>query len=649
VAAGTSIDHELLLRKKSGELIWVRTIISPIRGPSGDVSGFIGVGFDSTALHNLSESDPPNLPFHIILAEIPGFIYRSILRSDGRFETVYLSPSASQFLGDSINFDPGLLTRQIHPDDRHGWDAAIQDSAKTLGPFSAEVRLVLPAGGVRWIRTASRPVRHANGDLIWDGLALDITAEKASDLERSYLSHHDKLTGLANRDLFRTRLRQAIDRIALDETTIGVFCLDLDDFKEVNDSCGVAAGDEVLRQTARRLSAFAEAAGGSVARLGADEFAVLMPLTGPPWAVETIARSLCETVVEPLDIQGQDLVVHGSVGAALFPSPDPAQQTVASDVGEELMKRVDLALHAAKQEEPGGFRVYEANLDHRLRHRVALRQSLTRAIADEQFELHYQPIVNLDTGIIAGAEALVRWNHPQLGLQRPDAFIPLAESSGLIVPLGAWVMKQALRQGSHWRRTGLTVGAVAINLSGAQLRRGLHSPGPDFLAVVEAPLVETGADPTGYEFELTESTLIDSSDETLTILRGLKAMGFRIAIDDFGTGHASFRYLRDLVFDKVKIDRSFVSRIGEDAESESIVAAMIRLPRLLGATVVAEGVESAAQRDFLFEHGCEFGQGYLFSPPVRAEDFGWMLGQAFVLPVRRGRSAPLSVAAARGA
>jgi EAL domain-containing protein (putative c-di-GMP-specific phosphodiesterase class I) len=249
----------------------------------------------------------------------------------------------------------------------------------------------------------------------------------------------------------------------------------------------------------------------------------------------------------------------------------------------------------------------------------------------EQFELHYQPIVVLGSGAIAGAEALVRWNHPTLGIQYPETFIPMAEASGLILPLGDWVLGQALKQGAAWRRQGLPVGRIAINLSCLQLRRGPQRP--DFLLAVEAALADTGADPHGFDFELTEGTIIESSEEIVSTLRALKAMGFGISIDDFGTGHASFRYLRDLLFDKVKVDKSFIGGIGEDGESEAIVSAMIRLVRMLGAQVVGEGVESALHRDFLCEQGCDFAQGYLFSPPVGAEAFAAMVRSGLTLPL----------------
>jgi diguanylate cyclase (GGDEF)-like protein/PAS domain S-box-containing protein len=632
LSLGSPVAKDFLNYRKSGEPFWNRATLAPIRGDAGKITGLLVVSVDSTADHAHPGFAGQDVQVQRILRNMPGYIYRQVINSNHDLQMSYLSPSVAPFLGEDPERGAGVFFRHIHPDDVEGYFAAVRASAETLAAFKEEFRMVSSEGAVRWVRSEAQAVRHPNGDIVWDGLALDITAEKTSELERSYLSLHDKLTGLANRELFRNRLRQAIDRAGVDESRLGVFIIDLDAFQEVNDSRGQLAGDEVLRQIGRRLQALVDDRFGTVARLGGDEFAVLVPALDQPSALEAIARELCAEVRRPVVIENSALVLEGSLGASVFPPADPSRQFRTSDVGEEIMKQADLALHAAKKEEPGSFRVYETGLDDRFRNRIALRQSLTAAIAERQFELHYQPFVSLVSGEILGAEALVRWRHPTLGFQRPEAFIPLAESSGLIVPLGEWVLGEALRQGESWRRRGLSAGRIAINLSGVQLRRSPQLQRPDFLAIVEKLLADTGADPRGFEFELTEGIIIESSTETLSVLKSLKTLGFKITIDDFGTGHANFRYLRDFVVDKVKIDRSFIARIGEDSETEAIVAAMIRLTRVLGAQVVAEGVESAFQRDFLIEQGCEFGQGYLFSVPVAAEDFSWMLQQRMSFP-----------------
>jgi EAL domain-containing protein (putative c-di-GMP-specific phosphodiesterase class I) len=287
-------------------------------------------------------------------------------------------------------------------------------------------------------------------------------------------------------------------------------------------------------------------------------------------------------------------------------------------------------LRAAKQEGPGAYRVYSVAFDDRLRNRLALRQSLHRAIEGQQFELHYQPLVQLASGRIVGAEALVRWNHPELGTQRPDVFIPLAEASGMIVPLGAWAIKQAMRQGQLWKRPGVGAPRIAINISSIQLAK------PGFIAAVEQALSETGADPRDFEFELTEGLMIEPSSETLAILTWVKSLGFGITIDDFGTGYSTFKYLRDFPVDKIKIDQTFVRQLAIDSSDASIIRSMIALSRSLGVQIVAEGVETAMQRDFLRDEGCEVGQGYFFSLPLTAEDFGWLLRSGLNLPVSGG-------------
>jgi EAL domain-containing protein (putative c-di-GMP-specific phosphodiesterase class I) len=343
-----------------------------------------------------------------------------------------------------------------------------------------------------------------------------------------------------------------------------------------------------------------------------------------------LAEALGDEIAAPMHIAGRDLTVEGTIGVAVLPRirSGPANTEIAN----ELMKQADLALQAAKREDPGGHRLYEPALDDRFRHRVALRQSLQAGVAEHQFELHYQPIVLLASGAITGAEALVRWEHPTLGIQSPGHFIALAEETGLIVPLGEWIFGEAFRQGVALGRAGVTAPRIAINVSSLQLRKTAQQRRPDFIARVERALSETGADPRNFEFELTESVLIDSSGDTLSTFRALKAMGFSIAIDDFGTGHSTFRYLRDFPVDKIKIDRSFVSPIGADRSDEAIVGAMIDLANSLGVKIVAEGVETRTQRDFLLAKGCHLAQGYLFSMPLRGEDFAWILGQQTTLP-----------------
>ena len=349
---------------------------------------------------------------------------------------------------------------------------------------------------------------------------------------------------------------------------------------------------------------------------------------------------MARTVSYPMLVDGQECAVQACIGIATTRGEGDLAAVPAAERPAELLKRAHLALYIAKQDGAGLCRIYSPEFDDRVRNRVTLRQSLQRAISQSQFQLHYQPVVDLDSGRIVGAEALVRWLHPELGVQRPDVFIPFAESSGLIVPLGQWVMKQAMQQVRAWASQGLQAPRIAINLSSVQLSR------PGFIAAVKQALHETGADPRQLEFELTEGVFLEGSNETFQQLNALRAMGFELALDDFGTGHSTFKYLRDFPVQKIKIDQTFVRQLVIDSSDASIVRAIIAVSRSLGLSVVAEGIETALQRDFLRDEGCKIGQGYLYSMPLVAEDFGWLLQSGMALQLgQRARMAQLDGAA----
>jgi EAL domain-containing protein (putative c-di-GMP-specific phosphodiesterase class I) len=302
----------------------------------------------------------------------------------------------------------------------------------------------------------------------------------------------------------------------------------------------------------------------------------------------------------------------------------------------DLLKKSHLAVQAGKREGPGTTLRFSPEHDDSTRNRVVLRQSLHQAVAERQFELHYQPLVELETGRIVGAEALVRWNHPQLGLQRPDLFIPLAESSGLIVPLGNWIISAAMQQARSWADEGIAVPRIAINLSAIQLKR------PSLVTSIEQALRESRVDPRAFEFELTETSIMENPTMLAKQLAAIKAMGFQLAMDDFGTGHSTLKYLRDFSFDKIKIDQTFVRQLVIGSNDASIIRAILTLSRSLHMAVVAEGIETTIQRDFLYGEGCKVGQGYLFSMPLKAEDFAWLLRSGARLPL--GKTEPVAYA-----
>ena len=423
-------------------------------------------------------------------------------------------------------------------------------------------------------------------------------------VEIQHLAYHDTLTGLPNRRLFLDHLRLAIANAARSERMAGVFFLDLDRFKVINDSLGHATGDRVLRAVAGRIRALVRE-GDTVARLGGDEFTLLVPDVKGAEDLEAIARKLRDAVKEPILLDGRELFVTASVGVSLFPGDarDP----------ERLLENADTAMYRAKARGTDGVALYSPSMNERAVEQLALENALFRALGRREFVVHYQPILSTGGGRIVGVESVVRWRHPQRGLLLPDEFMAAAEVTGLIVPLGEWVLRTSCAQLAAWHRAGHQPLHAAVNLSVRQLHQA------DFVSMVHDVLAEHALPAESIELEVTETIAMQSGDGTVEKLRELKALGCRIAIDDFGTGYSSLSALRIFPVDALKIDVSFVRDIaGEDARG-TIAAAVINLAHGLQLDVVAEGVEGDAQLAFLRAHGCDYWQGYHFSRPVSAE------------------------------
>ncbi len=436
-------------------------------------------------------------------------------------------------------------------------------------------------------------------------------------LERaSFLAAHDLLTGLPNRALFADRLAQAVAATRRGGEATAVFCLDLDRFKEVNDTHGHAAGDLLLQTVAARLAACLWR-GETLARLGGDEFAVIQPRARQPGAAEALARRLVAALEQPIDVGGHLASVGVSVGIAVV------EPGVEADLSQVMMD-ADLALYQAKENGRGGHCFFAPAMNHKLQERRSLAADLRIAVSRSEFHLVFQPQVSLGNGGLTGAEALLRWERPGLGNMPPDRFIGLAEETGLIGPIGDWVLREACRQASTWP-DHLT---VAVNVSPVQFRQG------DLYATVTAALRDNVLAPRRLELEITEGVLLQDTDDTLAVLHRLRDLGVRIAMDDFGTGYSSLVYLQKFPFDKVKIDRSFVRHLGSDRNAEAIVRAVIGMSAALGVRVNAEGVETATQADLLRREGCQEVQGFLFGKPMPAPEFAAMFPDA-----RIGRAA----------
>jgi diguanylate cyclase (GGDEF)-like protein len=428
-----------------------------------------------------------------------------------------------------------------------------------------------------------------------------------------HLAHHDALTGLPNRLECGARLAEMLETLTEGADGVAVLCLDLDRFKQVNDLLGHAAGDQLLIQVAVRLQSLVRTT-DLVARISGDEFLVALPPPINAGSAADLAKRLVAALAEPFMLAGQQIAIGASVGIALSPLDGVS---VA-----DLLRNADTALYQAKNDGRGVFRFFEASMNERLRHRQALEQELRHAISAGQLELHYQPLIDMQTRNVIGFEALVRWNHPTRGLIPPDRFITLAEETGLILPLGQWVLETACTEAASW---DLPL-KIAVNVSPVQFQQ------TDLADLVAATLARSGLPAHRLELEITESVLIRHADQALEILNTIKATGVSLSLDDFGTGYSSLSYLRRYPFSKLKIDRSFVHALGQDKEAAVITRAIVALAHSLRLQVTAEGIETEDQFDFLASEACNQGQGYLLGKPMAAANIARLRVQSDARP-----------------
>jgi diguanylate cyclase (GGDEF)-like protein/PAS domain S-box-containing protein len=439
----------------------------------------------------------------------------------------------------------------------------------------------------------------------WVATHEDVTERREADAKIVHMARHDALTDLPNRRSFREQVDQHFARLVGGES-FAVLSLDLDQFKSVNDTLGHHVGDILLRQVAERLQDCLRGTDG-IARLGGDEFVVLRRIATSPADAAALAAHIIDALSAPYDLDGGQAVIGASVGIAIAPAD-------ATDP-DQLLKNADMALYRAKAEGRNTYRFFEPEMNARAQARRALELDLRRALPAEEFELHYQPLVLVQTEKITGFEALLRWSHPERGQIPPLEFIGLAEATGLIVPIGEWVLQNACVEAMKWPSHV----RIAVNVSAAQFRRG------NLAHVVVTALATSGLQPQRLELEITESVLLHESEATLATLHQLRGLGVRIAMDDFGTGYSSLSYLRSFPFDKIKIDQSFVRNLSGDENSMAIIRAVTGLGVSLGITTTAEGVETREQLDYLRREGCQEAQGYLFGRPAPAANIQKLL------------------------
>ncbi|MDQ4058152.1 MAG: EAL domain-containing protein [Actinomycetota bacterium] len=543
--------------------------------------------------------------YRAVVEGVPAVVYESSPEADG--EWGYVSPKIEDLLGftaEEWSADAGLWLRQLHPDDRDR--AVAEDEACWTGVTAShysEYRMITKDGRVVWIADDAVAIHDDYGNRShWRGVLTDISQRKVLEEQLTHQAFYDALTGLANRVLLLERIEHALRRAHRSGGRIALLLLDLDDFKTVNDSLGHVAGDDLLREVATRLNSAVRDV-DTVARLGGDEFAVLVEDAESVASATVVAERIIDVLRTPIPVMETECSVHVSIGIAVGSGQDTG--------AEELVRNADVAMYLAKGKGKSRYEIFEGHMHEAAVRRMQLKADLQRAVEQGELTLHYQPVMDLGEDRFSGFEALVRWIHPDRGLISPQEFIPLAEETGLIVPLGRWVLEQATMQARDWqlrypRHPALR---MSVNVSARQLQH------PGFVNDVGRALALSGLSPDCLALEITESTLMADADGAVVRLGELKTLGVDLAIDDFGTGYSSLNYLALFPIDELKIDRSFVRPMafGEGVE---LAQAIVRLGLSLDLRLVAEGIEEPLQLQTLRDLGCHHGQGYLFSRPA---------------------------------
>jgi diguanylate cyclase (GGDEF)-like protein/PAS domain S-box-containing protein len=539
--------------------------------------------------------------YRTLVEQLPLVVYVDAL--DEASSNIFTSQQIEPLLGYTVEEwqnDPDLFVRTLHPEDRDRVLAAHTRTHRTHEPLSIEYRLMARDGGVVWVRDDGVVVLNDDGEPLYlQGYLLDVTAERELQDQLRLQALFDPLTKLANRAFFHEQLEHAVSIRKEEDLGTAVVFIDLDAFKQINDQFGHSVGDEVLAILGERLKNVIRA-GDSVARLGGDEFAVLLTSVKESAEPAVVAERLLDQITAPIDVAGRHLSVTASIGIAL------------GDDGAQLLKQADAAMYRAKSHGDADYAFYDAELDRAALNRFKRIAELRTAIAEKQFTLAYQPVVNLDPFEVVGLEALLRWQHPTLGEVPPLDFIPLAEESGLIVPIGRWVLLEACFYASRLREVLGRDLEIAVNVSARQLQH------PEFVEHVEGALERADLPAHLLTLELTESVLVAAGERLEHQLAILKASGVKLALDDFGTGYASLAYLQRLPVDIVKIDRSFTAKIDSGADDLALLEGIVGLGKALGLQLVAEGIERHAQHGIVQDLGCQGAQGFHFGRPAAA-------------------------------
>ncbi|MBI3902693.1 MAG: EAL domain-containing protein [Nitrosomonadales bacterium] len=599
--AGAVWRGEIQNQRKDGSLYWDSIIITPVRDEEGEVTHFVAVQEDVTAR---KEAD---VQLQLFL-RVVSHANEAITITDVDRNIVFVNPAFLAITGYSAEEVMGKNPRVLHSGlmDEVFYEEMWSNINET-GKWQGEIidRRKNGESYVAWLSIST--INDESGEVsYYIALFSDISARKAAEERIIHVAQHDFLTGLPNRMLLQDRLEQAIRHAEREKLKVAVLFFDLDRFKSINDTLGHLIGDKLLREVAARISG-ASRASDTVCRQGGDEFVIVLPELVSADDVPSIAIKLLRAVAGSYSIEELEVEVTTSIGISLYPE-DGAD-------GDTLLKHADTAMYHAKECGRNNFQFFTRNMTTRAMERSATEMKLHHALERNEFLLHYQPQVDRASGDIIGVEALLRWNNPGAGMIMPGQFIPIAEESGMIVPIGEWVLREACRQNMAWRKLGLPPITVAVNLSAVQFRQ------KNLGEVILNALYESGLPPSGLELEITESAVIRDSEAAILLLYELKDLGVKLAMDDFGTGYSSLGYLKLLPIDKLKIDQSFVRDMMEDQADAALVSTIINMARNLNLKPMAEGVETSAQLDMLAQYGCDEIQGYYFSKPVPPDEF----------------------------
>ncbi|MCK5912798.1 MAG: EAL domain-containing protein, partial [Desulfuromusa sp.] len=602
VTLTTWIDYPVVGKR------YMEVNLTPYLDGDGQVTGFVSRTVDITEKH---EQDAKlRLSAAVFESTIEGIV---ITDADGVI--LAINQAFSEITGyteaDVLGENPRILKSDQHDTTfyQNMWQSLIDN-----GKWRGEVWNRRKTGEIYPELMTISSIRNDEGETInYVAVFTDITASKQAEDQLKYQAHHHPLTGLPNRLLLFARLEHSIQHVKRERERGAVMFLDLDNFKKVNDSLGHKAGDEVLKEVASRLQKGSREV-DTVAHLGGDEFVIVMQSIRTVRDATTRAQQILDSLQKPFIVETYELYVSGSIGITEF--------TGAGENLESLLKNADSAMYKAKEEGKNCYQIYSSDLTEAAIEKVLLETHLRRALERNELVLHYQPQVDLPNGNIVAMEALVRWQHPDLGLLAPDKFISLSEETGLIIPMGEWILKTACEQLLIWRKQGYNLRRIAVNLSGKRIQQ------KNLLEVVERILLETGCPPDSLELEITEGFIMQHPEQSISVLQQIRALGVELSIDDFGTGHSSLNYLRRLPISRLKIDRTFVWDIGESSDGEAITKAVIAMGQSLNLQITAEGIETPEQRKFVEEHGCNEAQGYKFSRPLPAGEVSALLESA---------------------